>query len=183
MWRQTKAGWRHDQAVHPGSGRQPTLHKYPITPEPAERGRSRGRSSHAALAMSDAQHDATLSHATTMRRPVSITLLGWILILGGAMFLLMIPLTWSEVSLQRNLWNTFSKVGSLACGVGLLGMRRWAVVFYFALFSLSTVLLYAWPPNRWVLEQYSQPSNITIMVIVPAVVAAITLPRWNTMRW
>ncbi|WP_146462320.1 hypothetical protein [Rubripirellula tenax] len=116
-------------------------------------------------------------------RPVSITVLAWFLIVGGALFLLMKPITWSEFTLERNLWNTFSKAASLVCGIGLLGMRRWAVVLYFGLFALNCVLIYTWPPNEMVLVQYSRPGPIAVMMIVPAIVAAITLPRWKAMRW
>lgn len=126
---------------------------------------------------------SAVSGDTPASRPTSITILAWFLIIGAAMFLLMMPLTWSEFRLERNLWNTFSKGASLICGIGLLGMRRWAVVLYFGLFSLNCVLIYAWPPNEFVLEQYSRPGPIALMANVPAVVAAITLPRWNTMRW
>ena len=121
--------------------------------------------------------------AALTSRPVSISVLAWLLIVGGVLFLLMKPLTWSEFTLERNLWNTFSKSASLACGIGLLGMRRWAVVLYFGLFALNSVLIYAWPPNELVLQQYSRPVPIIMMMIVPAIVAAITLPRWNSMRW
>lgn len=116
-------------------------------------------------------------------RPISITVLAWFLIVGGALFLLMKPFTWSEFTLERNLWNIFSKGASLFCGLGLLGMRRWAVVLYFGLFALNAVLIYTWPLNEMVLEQYSRPGPIALLMIVPAVVAAITLPRWNAMRW
>ena len=133
--------------------------------------------------MSEIAHDTVTSETPSKSRPLSITLLAWFLIIGGVGFLLTKPLTWSEFTLERNLWSTFSKCGYLACGIGLLGMRRWAVVLYFGLFALNRVLIYTWPPNEAVLEYYSQPWPIALMMIVPAVVAAIILPRWNSMRW
>ncbi len=121
--------------------------------------------------------------STPASRPISITVFAWLLITGAALFLLMKPLTWSEFTLERNVWNILSKAGSLACGIGLLGMRRWAVVLYFTLYALNTVLLYTWPPNEASLELYSQPGSIAIMMIVAAIAAVITLPRWSVMRW
>ena len=132
--------------------------------------------------MTQHEHDTAASDKPAQSRPISITVLAWLLIIGGALFLLMKPFTWSDFTLERNLWNTFSKGASLLCGLGLLGMRRWAVVLYFGLFALNTVLIYTWPPNEMVLEQYSRPGPIALMMIVPVVVAAITLPRWNAMR-
>lgn len=133
--------------------------------------------------MSQIDHDNVASERASTSRPVSITVLAWFLIVGGALFLLMKPLTWSEFTLERNLWNTFSKGASLVCGIGLLGMRRWAVVLYFGLFALNCVLIYTWSPNEMVLEQYSRPGPIAMMLVIPAIVAGITLPRWNAMRW
>lgn len=118
----------------------------------------------------------------TRSRPISITVLAWFLIVGGVLFLLMKPFTWSELTIERNLWNTFSKATSVACGVGLLGMRRWAVALYFGLFFVNCVLIYTWPANEQVLEHYSRPGFIAIMLVVPAIVALITLPRWKSMQ-
>ncbi|WP_146462318.1 hypothetical protein [Rubripirellula tenax] len=133
--------------------------------------------------MSQAEHEDVTSDIPSVSRPVSITILAWFLIIGGTLFLLMKPLTWSEFTLERNLWNTFSKGASLVCGIGLLAMRRWAVVLYFGLFALNCVLIYTWPPNETVLEHYSRPGPIAMMMIVPVIIAAITFPRWNAMRW
>ncbi|WP_047816157.1 hypothetical protein [Rhodopirellula islandica] len=133
--------------------------------------------------MSTVDDNKETSDPASKPRPVSITVLAWFLIIGGVLFLLMKPLTWSEFAFERNLWNTFSKGASLVCGIGLLGMRRWAVVLYFGLFTLNCVLIYTWPPNKLVLEQYSRPGPVVLMMIIPAIVAAITLPRWNEMRW
>lgn len=133
--------------------------------------------------MSQFEDDRVAPISASTSRPVSITVLAWFLIIGGALFVLMKPLTWSEFTLERNLWNTFSKTASLVCGFGLLGMRRWAVVLYFGLFVVNCVLIYTWPPNEIVLEHYSRPGPVAIMMIVPAIIAAITLPRWNAMRW
>lgn len=121
--------------------------------------------------------------ADAVKRPVMITALAWILIVGGVLFLMMKPLTWPHFSLERNLWNVFSKSMSLVCGVGLLKMRRWAVVLYFVLFPLNTVLLFVWAPNAEVLETYSQPPAIAMMLVIPTIVALITLPKWNLMTW
>ena len=128
----------------------------------------------------DAIRDGT---APSKTRPISITVLAWFLIVGGVLFLLMKPFTWSEFTLERNLWNVFSKAASVACGDGLLGMRRWAVALYFGLFFLNCVLIYTWPTNELVLQHYSRPGPIAIMMIIPVIVALITLPRWNSMRW
>lgn len=136
-----------------------------------------------ACMMTQVEHDAVASDSPLKSRPISITVLAWFLIIGGALFLLMKPFTWSEFTLERNLWNTFSKAGSLVCGIGLLGMRRWAVVIYFGLFALNCVLIYTWPPNEMVLERYSRPGPIAVMMIAPAIVAIITLPRWKSLRW
>ena len=133
--------------------------------------------------MTDSEHVAVTPNQAARPRPISITLLAWFLIVGGALFLLMKPFNWSDFTVERNLWNTFTKGASLICGLGLLGMRRWAVVLYFGLFAVNSVLIYTWPPNEMVREQYSRPGTVAIMMIVPVIVAAITLPRWNAMRW
>lgn len=132
--------------------------------------------------MRPGDHENIPSDKPPTLRPVSVTIIAWFLIIGAALFLLMKPLTWSEFTLERNLWNTFSKGASLVCGIGLLGMRRWAVVLYFGLFALNCVLIYTWPPNETVLEQYSRPGPIALMMVIPAIVAVITLPRWDAMR-
>ena len=133
--------------------------------------------------LSQMEHSDTASERPSTLRPVSITVLAWLLIFAGALFLLMKPLTWSEFTLERNLWNTISKGAALACGIGLLGMRRWAVVLYFGLFAINCVLIYTWPPNEMAIELYSRPSSIAILLVVPAIIGAITLPHWNNMRW
>ena len=112
-----------------------------------------------------------------------ITVMAWILIVGGVLFLMTKPLTWSQLSLERNLWNVFSKTLSVVCGVGLLKMRKWAVVLYFAAFALNTALLFLWPPNAEVLERYSKPPAIAMMLVIPVIIALITLPKWNLMTW
>ena len=133
--------------------------------------------------MSQMEHSESASKRQSTLRPVSITVLAWFLIVAGALFLVMKPLTWSEFTLERNLWNIFTKGAGLACGIGLLGMRRWAVVLYFGLFVTNCVLIYTWPPNQMSLELYSRPGSIALLFIVPAIIGAITLPRWNIMRW
>ncbi len=92
------------------------------------------------------------------------------------------PLTWEEFTLERNIWNCLTKGAAVACGFGLLGMRRWAVIAYFVLFAINVVLIYAWPPNQQAIEQYSEPSSIAMLFVVPAVVGAIVLPHWKNMR-
>ena len=116
-------------------------------------------------------------------RPRTITVIAWILIAGGLVFLAMKPFTWQEFSLERNIWNCAVKFTAVVCGIGLLGMRRWAVVVYLGLFALSVVLIYAWPQNEAVIEQYSNPSTVALMFVVPAVFSAIILPHWDKMRW
>jgi hypothetical protein len=117
------------------------------------------------------------------KRPVIITVLAWVLIVSGVFFLIMKPLTWSHFSLERNLWNVFSKSLSLLCGVGLLKMRKWAVLLYFVGYALNAVLLFVWPPNAEALELCSQPPAIAVMLVVPMVFALITLPKWKLMTW
>lgn len=116
-------------------------------------------------------------------RPRTITVIAWILIAGGLVFLAMKPFTWQEFSLERNIWNCAVKFTAVVCGIGLLGMRRWAVVVYLGLFALSVVLIYAWPQSEAVTEQYSKLSTIALMFVVPAVFSAIILPHWDKMRW
>ena len=78
-------------------------------------------------------------------RPITITLLAWFLILGAVFFLALKPLTWSQLPLERNLFNITTKSLSGVCGIGLLRMKRWSVVLYFSMFLLNTVLLFIWP--------------------------------------
>ncbi len=132
--------------------------------------------------MSDTEQP-TDRHTERLARPTSITILAWLLIVGSALFLLMKPFSWSEFTLERNLWNTFSMAASLASGIGLLGMRRWAVVLYFGLFAVNSILIFTWPPSELALEYYSRPGPIAMTMIVPSIVGLITLPRWKTMRW
>ena len=116
-------------------------------------------------------------------RPRKITGIAWILIGSGLVILAMKPFTWQEFSLERNIWNCAVKFTAVVCGIGLLGMRRWAVVVYLGLFALSVVLIYAWPQSEAMTEQYSKPSTVALMFVVPAVFSAIILPHWDKMRW
>ena len=116
-------------------------------------------------------------------RPRRITGIAWILIGSGLVILAMKPFTWPEFSLERNILNCAVKFTAVVCGIGLLGMRRWAVVVYLGMFALSVVLIYAWPQSEAVTEQYSKPSTIALMFVVPAVFSAIIFPHWDKMRW
>lgn len=122
------------------------------------------------------------SHSDS-RRPVAVTVLAWFLIVGAALFLVMKPLTWSSFPLERNLWNISSKLLAGLCGVGFLLMRKWAVVLYFAMFVVNTVLIFAWPPTEDAVEQYYQPHVFALLLIVPGIVALITFPKWRLMKW
>ena len=120
---------------------------------------------------------------STSRRPVAITVLAWFLIVGAVLFLAMKPLTWPSFTLERNLWNVLSKSLAGVCGIGFLLMRKWAVVLYFAMFLINTLLLFAWPPTEGTVQHYSQPHIFALLLIVPGVVALITLPNWRLMKW
>ncbi len=126
--------------------------------------------------------DSSLSKPSTRRRPKAITTLAWVLLVGGLFFLATKPFTWGEFTIERNLWNIFSKILGVAVGIGLLGMRKWSVILYFSLFVLNTVLLFAWQPNDLFVAHYSRPVPLILLFVVPSIVAMITLPHWKSMR-
>lgn len=145
---------------------------------------SKGLSQVSDLGNPTSLEDATIGvqEASAIIRPRKITIIAWMSIVTGIAFLILKPFTWEEFTLERNLWNCLTKATSVACGFGLLGMRRWAVVTYFVLFAINTVLIYVWPPNKQTIEMYSEPQTIAMLFLVPAIVGAIVLPHWKDMR-
>jgi hypothetical protein len=115
------------------------------------------------------------------KRPIALSILGYILIIGGVLFVLKIAFKGS-FSAERNIVNLILKGMSIIVGIGYLKMRKWA--FYLWIFGYITgiILLFVWPPSEEVLRIYTSGKSIIIMLIVPTIVVILTLNYWGKLK-
>ncbi len=116
------------------------------------------------------------------KRPTSITVLAWFLIVTSLLQLLGAVIGFGALSVFHSIWSIIVKSCALASGVGLLMMRRWSIILYFSIFALSIVVLLVNPPNQEFAESVRQPLVIGMLFIIPCIIAAITLPKWKLMK-
>jgi hypothetical protein len=115
------------------------------------------------------------------KRPIAISILGYILIIGGVLFVLKIVIGGS-FSFERNLVNLILKSLSIVVGIGYLKMRKWSFYLWIIGFIIGTALLFIWPPSEEVYESYTSIMGIVSLLIVPLIITMITLKYWKIFK-
>ncbi len=131
------------------------------------------------------------SHATesfasgNVNRPLSISILAWFLILNGIRHAMII---WNYdgepvMPLDARILSLVIDGGYLLSGWGLLGMRKWAVLLYFAAHSITIAKVLLYCSDIAVLVHYLASIRLLWLVIVPIGMLTFAVPRWRRMNW
>ena len=115
------------------------------------------------------------------RRPWGVTLIAWFSILNS--------IRHAGVTLQAEWIDTDVKVEalvtdgfSLLIGIGLLGMRKWAVVLYFALYAVNMLRIVPRVDADSLLKLL-QSAAVLPLAIVPVATLVFVVPHWLRMKW
>lgn len=115
------------------------------------------------------------------KRPLLISILGYFLIIGGALFILKIALLGS-FTVERNIVNIILKSFAIVCGIGYLKMKKWAFYLWIIGFVVGSTLIFVWSPSEEVLNSYSSFMGLISLLIVPIVITAITVKYWEKLK-
>ena len=111
--------------------------------------------------------------------PLAIKVLGWFLIIASALFVAQILVVGSAFTFPHAAFNFALKGAALAAGVGLLRLKRWAVVLYFAGVIAAIVRMFVWPPTPEVGEFATTASALGLTLLVPAIAAVLVMVYWE----
>jgi len=115
-----------------------------------------------------------------MTKPaLALRILGWLLIIGGLVFVAKLAILGSDFGLGRGIWNGTLKALAVVAGIGFLMLRRWAVYIYFSALAVGTLVFFIIPPSEEALALYLQPVSLVTLFIVPVGVAIIVWRYWK----
>jgi len=114
--------------------------------------------------------------------PIALTIIGWMLVAGGSITLLMTPVSWYHFELWRSIALVVSKLGSIVAGFGLLRARRYGAYLYRFVVAAMTALCYLLPPDIPGVEKYFTPASIAMTTAVPVVISAVLIKNWKALN-
>jgi hypothetical protein len=114
-------------------------------------------------------------------RPKTITIIAWILIIMSVLQIAITGIGFGAPTILGSIWTLCLKGCALASGIGFLKMKRWAIYLYFGAFVTGTVALYLVPLNEEAFALYTTPTAVIALILIPIIVAALTLPQWKKM--
>lgn len=114
--------------------------------------------------------------------PIALTIIGWMLIAGGSVKLLMTPVSWCHFELWRSIALVVSKFGSIVAGYGLLRARRCGAYLYWFFAAAMSALFYIVPPDIPGVERYFTPASIAMAAGVPLLISAVLIKNWKALK-
>ena len=115
------------------------------------------------------------------KRPIAMSFLGYILIIGGSFSIINILLSGS-FTFDRDTLNILLKATAIIAGIGFLKMRKWSFYVWLFGFIMGTVLIFAFPPSVEILEYYSSINGLLALFFVPTIVTALSLVNWKKLK-
>ena len=111
--------------------------------------------------------------------PLAFKVLGWVLMLGSALFFAQVLILGFSFTFPHNVLNIVFKGAVLVAGYGFLRMKRWAVPLYFVGVAAAMLRMFLWPPTPELGELYATPSGVGLALVMPAIVGVFVVAHWE----
>ena len=118
-------------------------------------------------------------------RPLTISVLAWLPILNTVRHAIVLWIYDGVPSIPLDALILSLTIDGcyLLSGWGLLGMRKWAILLYFAAHSITLWKLVLVCPDTASLVQQLASIRILWYVVIPIGFLAFAVPRWSRMIW
>ncbi len=87
----------------------------------------------------------------------------------GAWWFIQMLLAPELFPVRKNIFFSFTKLGTIVAGIGLLKMKKWGIYIYAIMFLVTTVSIFSSSPTQTIYGQ------IPLMILVVSLVIAISL--------
>ena len=114
--------------------------------------------------------------------PISIKLIGWILIVGAIWTLGMTAWSWAHFDLWRSAALSILKGIGLVAGLALTRGLRFGAYLYWISVIATTAIFYIAPPRLPGIELYFSFPAVTIALLAPAIITSFILLNWHRLR-
>ena len=118
-------------------------------------------------------------------RPLTISILAWFLILNAVRHAIVLWMYDGDPTIPLDALILSLTIDGcyLLSGWGLLGMRKWAILLYFAAHSITIWRLVLACPDFASLEQQLASIRILWFAVIPIGMLAFAVPRWPRLKW
>ena len=116
------------------------------------------------------------------RLPVSLKIIGWVLVVLTLFKIAMTPFSWGHFEFSRNIQFSIQKLALLTAAVLLLRGLKLGAYLYWLVVVIAAGLSYIFPPLVGGVEQSYSLSYIIMTLAVPIFISIFIIKNWSRLH-